>query len=119
MFRSMLEKIVVNCSGGIGAVLMGYDGIGIDQYSVDENTLDLNLIGIEYSNVIKEIRNAAEVLRVGNLQEVSIKTEYYYVIIHSLTDDYFVALMLDRSGNFGQGRYLLMREAAELRQALE
>lgn len=118
MFRDILESIVISCSGGVGAVLMGYDGIGIDQFSIEENPLDLNLVGIEYSNVTKEIRNAAEILSVGALQEVSIKTEHYYVIIHSLTNEYFVALMIKRDGNYGQGRYLLMREAPELRQAL-
>ena len=118
MFKAILEEIVTNCSGGVGAVLMGYDGIGIDQYSVEDNSLDLNLTGIEYSNVTKEIRQAAEILNAGALQEVSIKTENYYVIIHSLTDEYFVALMIERNGNYGQGRYLLMREAPALRQAL-
>ena len=118
MFKEILEKVVTSCSGGVGAVLMGFDGIGIDQYSVEDNELDLNLVGIEYSNVTKEIRNAADVLRVGALQEVSIKTEQYYVIIHSLTDEYFVSLLIERAGNYGQGRYLLMREAPALRQLL-
>jgi hypothetical protein len=49
---------------------------------------------------------------------VAIKTEFFYVILHTLTDDYFVALTLARNGNYGQGRYLLMREAGNLRQAL-
>ena len=118
MFNKILENIVSNCSGGAGAVLMGFDGIGVDQYSVDANRLDLNLVGIEYSNVIKEIRNAADILKVGLLQEVSIKTENYYIIIRPLTDEYFVALLIDRQGNYGQGRYLLMREAPALRLLL-
>jgi predicted regulator of Ras-like GTPase activity (Roadblock/LC7/MglB family) len=118
MFKKILESVVTGCSGGVGAVLMGYDGIAIEHYSVEENSLDLNLVGIEYSNVTKEIRNAADILSVGDLQEVTIKTEHYYVIIHTLTDEYFVALMLARTGNFGKGRYLLMREAFTLRQAL-
>ena len=118
MFKATLEKIVSACSGGIGAVLMGYDGIAIDQFSADENPLDLNLVGIEYSNVTKEIRNATEILNAGELQDVAIKTARYYLLIHSLTAEYFVALIIQRDGNFGQGRYLLMREAPALRQAL-
>ena len=118
MFRSILKTIVSTTTGGVGAVLMGYDGIAIDQYVNEDAVLDLNLVAIEYTNVIKEIRNAAEVLETGQLQEVSIKTELYYVIIHALTDDYFVALTIAREGNFGQGRYLLLREAGNLRQAL-
>lgn len=118
MFKEILEKVVTSCAGGVGAVLMGFDGIAIDQYAVDDVPLDLNLVAIEYSNVTKEIRRAAEVLNTGALQEVAIKTEHFYVIIHVLTEEYFVALTLVRSGNYGQGRYLLMREAGNLRQAL-
>ena len=118
MFRHILETIVSATNGGVGAVLMGYDGIAIDQYIAPDVTLDLNLVAIEYSNVTKEICKAAEVLETGKLQEVSIKTEHYYVIIHALTDEYFVALTVHRAGNYGQGRYLLLREAGSLRQAL-
>ncbi len=118
MFKQQLAKIVDGCSGGVGAVLMGFDGIEIEQYSIDDNTLDLNLVGIEYSNVTKEISHAADVLSIGALQEVSIKTEHYYVIIHALTDEYFVALTIKRDGNYGQGRFLLMRQAPALRQSL-
>jgi len=118
MFRGILEKIVVSCSGGVGAILMGYDGIAIDQYAIDDINHDLNLVAVEYSNVIKEIRKASEVLETGELQEVTIKTELFYVIVYALTDEYFVALTIDRRGNYGQGRYLLMREAVNLREAL-
>jgi predicted regulator of Ras-like GTPase activity (Roadblock/LC7/MglB family) len=118
MFKSILENIVNSCTGGVGAVLMGYDGIAIDQYVADDVQLDLNLVAIEYSNVTKEIRKAAEVLETGDLQEVAIKTEQFFVIIYALTEEYFVALTIRRDGNYGQGRYLLMRDAASLKEAL-
>lgn len=118
MFKDILEGVVTSCDGGVGAVLMGYDGIAIEQFVMDDVTLDLNLVAIEYSNVTKEIRKAAEVLQTGALQEITVKTEHYFVIIHALTDEYFVALTLERSGNYGQGRYLLMRDAGRLREAL-
>lgn len=118
MFKDILEGVVTSCAGGVGAVLMGYDGIAIEQYVMADAALDLNLVAIEYSNVTKEIRKASEVLQTGALQEVAIKTERYFVIIHALTDEYFVALTVNRSGNYGQGRYLLMREAGRLREAL-
>lgn len=118
MFDVILEKIVGQCPGAVGALIMGYDGIGIEEFVVDEADLDLTLVGIEYSNIIKEIRNASEILKIGSLNEVSIKSEKFYVIIQSLTDEYFVALVINRSGNFGKGRYLLLRESFELQKAL-
>ncbi len=118
MFKSILTDIVTSCDGGIGALLMGFDGIGIDKYCIDNNHIDLNLVGIEYSNVIKEIRIAADVLNIGVLEEVSIKTKHHYVVIRALTEEYFVALLIDSEGNYGQGRYLLMRDSSKLCQAL-
>ncbi len=118
MFKATLERIVHDVPGGVGAVLMGYDGIALDQVFIDSDDIDLQLVALEYSNIVKEIRRTAEVLGTGSLQEVTIKTGRFYVIIHSLTDEYFVALTLLRDGNLGKGRYLILREAPALSQAL-
>lgn len=119
MFSEILQRIVEDTSGALGAILMGYDGIAIDQYFKAREGLDLSLVAVEYSNVLKEIRRTAEILDTGAMEEVTVKTERLMVIIRTLTDEYFIALTLDRDGNFGKGRYLLMREAPRLREALE
>ncbi|PLX86555.1 MAG: GTPase [Desulfuromonas sp.] len=118
MFKQILEGIVENTPGGVGAVLMGYDGIAIEQHVVEGDDVDLQLVAIEYSNVVKEIRNTAEILGTGELQEVSVKTGRYFVILYAVAPEYFVALTVTRAGNFGKGRYLLMRDAPRLREAL-
>lgn len=118
MFKAALEKMVKETPGGVGVVLMGYDGIAIDQYFLDTEDIDLQLVAIEYSNVVKEIRHTAEVLGTGSLQEVTIKTGRFYVVIHALTDEYFVALTLKRDGNLGKGRYLIRRDSPVLCQGL-
>lgn len=118
MFSEILQRIVDGTSGALGAILMGYDGIAIDQYFKTSEELDLSLVAVEYSNVLKEIRRTAEILDTGAMEEVSIKTERLMVIIRTLNDEYFMALTLERDGNFGKGRYLLMREAPRLREAL-
>jgi predicted regulator of Ras-like GTPase activity (Roadblock/LC7/MglB family) len=118
MFNEILQRIVDGTSGALGAILMGYDGIAIDQYFRDSEDLDLSLVAVEYSNVLKEIRRTAEILDTGAMEEVSVKTERLMVIIRTLNDEYFIALTLKCDGNFGKGRYLLMREAPRLREAL-
>ncbi len=37
-FRSILRSIVEECGGGLGAVLMGSDGIPIEEYVTDPVT---------------------------------------------------------------------------------
>lgn len=118
MFNEILQGIVRQTGGGIGAVLMGYDGIAIEEYSEPVEGVDLHMVAVEYANVLKEIKNTAEILDNGDMEEVSIKTDRFFVVIRVLTDDYFVALILDRCGNFGKGRYLLMKEAPRLIEAL-
>ncbi len=118
MFRETLQKIVEQSCGGIGAVLMGYDGIPVEVYFRDDVEDDFSQLTVEYSASLKEIKQAARILNTGAMEEVSIKTGRHQLIVRALNDDYFVALALDAEGNFGKGRFLLMREAYALRDAL-
>jgi hypothetical protein len=52
------------------------------------------------------------------MEEVSIKTERYHIVVRIITADYFVAMTLRRDGNFGKARYLLTRETGNLLAAL-
>jgi predicted regulator of Ras-like GTPase activity (Roadblock/LC7/MglB family) len=118
MFNEVLQNIVEGVGGGIGAVLMGYDGIAIDQYFLPHEEMELQLVAVEYANILKDIRKTAEILNSGVLEEVSIRTEMFLVIVRIINEDFFVALTLRRDGNFGKGRYLLLRDAPRLREAL-
>lgn len=117
MFDDVLREIVDGAEA-IGAVLMGYDGIAIDQYFRPIEGVDLQLMAVEYANILKEIRKAAEILNTGKMEEVTIRTAKYFVVIRTLSEDYFVALTLEKEGNFGKGRFLLMRDAPTLKAAL-
>ncbi|PLX79291.1 MAG: GTPase [Desulfuromonas sp.] len=118
VFSEILQGIVQQSGGGIGAVVMGYDGIAIEQYLEPVEGLDFQMLTVEYANVIKEIKKTVEILDTGQMEEVSIKTERFFVIIRSLTEEYFLALTLDRKGNFGKGRYLMLRDTPKLIEAL-
>jgi len=118
MFSEILQRIVEETGGGIGAVLMGYDGIAIDQFFSPDEELDLHMVVVEYSNVLKEIRKTAEILSLGEMEEISIRTDRFIIVIRMLNEEYFVALVIARDGNFGKGRYLMTREGFNLIEAL-
>ena len=118
MFSEILQRIVEETGGGIGAVLMGYDGIAIDQFFSPDEELDLQMVVVEYSNVLKEIRKTAEILSLGEMEEISIRTDRFIIVIRMLNEEYFVALVIARDGNFGKGRYLMTREGFNLIEAL-
>jgi predicted regulator of Ras-like GTPase activity (Roadblock/LC7/MglB family) len=118
MFREALKQVVDGTEGGIAAILMGYDGIPLEQYIVDEAELNVETVGMEFSVVLSQIRKAAEMLEAGTAREVTIHAEQMTTVIRLLNDEYFVAVALRPTGNSGKARFLLRTGAAKLVEAL-
>ena len=114
MFRESLEKIIDNCDGAVAGVVMGFDGIAVDTVSRDGD-VDMNTISMEFSFVLGQVRKAADLLEVGSLEEVSIRSGSLIFVVRVLSDDYFVGIALKPDGNFGKGRYLMRMALPALR----
>ncbi|RII31511.1 MAG: GTPase [Geobacter sp.] len=112
--RDTLKGIVESVEGGIAAMIMAYDGIPIDEITVVQTDLDLQLLTVEYATVLKEIKRAVEVIKAGEMEEVSITANQVRVIMRVLNDDLFVVLVMAKDGNFGKGRFLLRLKSPEL-----
>jgi predicted regulator of Ras-like GTPase activity (Roadblock/LC7/MglB family) len=117
MFRESLEKIIDNCDGAVAGVVMGFDGIAVDTISRD-GEVDVNTISMEFSFVLGQVRKAAELLEVGSLEEVSIRSESLTFVIRVLSEDYFLGIALKPDGNFGKGRFLMRLALPDLRAEL-
>lgn len=118
MFEKILQDIVEE-SDGYSAVLMGYDGLAVAQYDQPCEAGDLNPFAVEYAHVLKEMKDTLAILNSGEIEEVTVRTELFQVIIRALNEDYFVILTMACSGNCGKGRYLLSREQFRLREELQ
>ena len=118
MFQEVLKRVVDNTDGAIAALLMGYDGIPVEQYVADGATLDVATIGMEYSVILKSIINAAEMLEIGAALEVSIRAERMTTLVRLVTDEYFVAIAIEPEGNLGKARYLTRVQAPTLAENL-
>jgi predicted regulator of Ras-like GTPase activity (Roadblock/LC7/MglB family) len=119
-FGEIIREITEKVDGGIGAVILGYDGIPIDEYvKGDGEGLDIQLLAVEYATLLKEVKRTVEVLRTGEMEEVSIATGRTRILIRAINDDFFLLLVLREDGNFGKGRYLLKRHLPGLRAALQ
>jgi predicted regulator of Ras-like GTPase activity (Roadblock/LC7/MglB family) len=115
--RDTLKEMVERVGGGIGAVIMGYDGIPIEEH-INEGIFDVQLLAVEYANVLKEVKRTIDVLKTGEMEEIIITTGLSRIIIRSISEDFFIMLALDNDGNYGKGRYLLKREVPKLREEL-
>lgn len=114
MFREILQDIVDRTDGGIAGLLMGSDGIAIDQYAAGDSAFDIESVGMEYSVVLKGVQRAGEMLDTGGTDEVSVKTERLTTVVRLLSEEYFVAVAVEPGGNVGKARYLMRVKAPEL-----
>jgi predicted regulator of Ras-like GTPase activity (Roadblock/LC7/MglB family) len=122
-FRSILRSIVEECGGGLGAVLMGADGIPIEEYVTDripEGPLqeDIGSAGVEFSRILDEIRKAADALGGGAVQETVVSLARMSLVFRPVDGDTFLALVLATDGNLGKARYLIRRHLLAIRSEL-
>ncbi len=106
MFKEYLKELVRSVDGAVGAVIMGMDGIAVDEYCEREDT-DIQLIGIEFSSVVKEMNRASESMETGEAGEVIMVCDKKSMLVRRINGEYFVVLVLNGSGNLGKGRFKL------------
>lgn len=120
MFKAILKNLVDNTPGAQSAILMGCDGISVDHFIKDSASEEGGQsVVVEFATVVTEVAHTASLLSVGGLEEIAVKCEKLTILLIMLTDEYFVALLVDRNGNAAKGRYLLRRDANLLRAALD
>jgi predicted regulator of Ras-like GTPase activity (Roadblock/LC7/MglB family) len=119
MFRDSIQKAIDRLDGEPGAsgILMGFDGIPVDSYSRPD-AADLQTVSMEYSHVLAQVRKAAATQALGEVDEVTIRTQKLAVLIRVVTSEYFLAFGLRPDGNLGKARYLLRVLAPQIRAEL-
>jgi predicted regulator of Ras-like GTPase activity (Roadblock/LC7/MglB family) len=78
----------------------------------------MQLLSVEYATVLKEIKRAVDIIKMGTLEEVSITTTRTCLVVRILNDDLFAALIMSRDGNIGKGRYMLKLKSFEMLREL-
>ncbi|MEM7412955.1 MAG: roadblock/LC7 domain-containing protein [Myxococcota bacterium] len=122
-FRSILTEIVQECGGGIGAVLMGADGIPIEEVvlgPVPDGALqdDFGTAGVEFGRILDEIRKASDSLEGGAVEETVVCLSQMSLVFRPVDEETFLALVVTPDGNLGKARYLLRRHLLAIRQEL-
>ena len=129
MFRDTIKKLVDRLEGGVGGVLMGFDGITVDSYGRDGTgaLADIQAIGIEFAHLIAQARRTAQALNIGLLRELTFRTDRLTVLVQILNKDYFVACAFLSSARpastapgekMGRARYLMRITAPRIEAEL-
>ena len=91
---------------------------GEEPTCLGDSELDVETVGMEFSVVLTQVREAAEMLEVGAASEVSVRAEALSAVIRLINDEYFVAVLLQPHGNMGKTRFLLRTKTPALLENL-
>ncbi len=114
-FAEILRTIVEQCGGGLGAALMGNDGIPIEEYT-SETSVEVATAGVEFGRILMDIRKASDALAGGPLDETIVRVARFTLIFQPVDDENFLVLALAPDGNLGKARYLIRRHMLAVRQ---
>lgn len=116
----ILRKIVESTPGAKGAILMGFDGISVEQWVKPEfeNELDIESMAMEFSFRFLELRDAANSLEMGAISDITLKAEFGTVLVRVLSQEYFATVLLGNPAHMGKGRWMLRSQAQALRSDL-
>ena len=118
IFEDVAKELVERVYGGIASLIMGRDGIPLSMYLKEGAELELESLGIEYSNVLSEVARASQTIGSGAVQELVVLTEKYIIIMRNITPEYFICLILAPDGNLGKARYLIRVNLPKLKAEL-
>lgn len=117
-FVPALEKILAGSGGALAAVLMGRDGLAIQQALAErvgaEESERLANAGVETVRILEEIRKASDAFLGGVAQEVIVGLEHYWLLVRSVDEDTVLVVALAPEGNVGKARFLMRRHIPAL-----
>ena len=116
-FESILQAIVEECPGALGAALMGSDGIPVAEAQALESGSEIvGGAGVEFGRILDEVRKASDAIGGGCLEEAVIQLARFTLIFRSVDAETFLVVILSPDGNLGKARYLMRRQLHAIRQ---
>lgn len=113
VFADLLKQMVVKVDGAIGALIMGLDGIPIEQQLSDEAGDEegdrLAIIAAAYATLLRNSMRTSSDVGVGQLEELTIISGNMMLVIKLINSEYFLILALEAKGNIGRARFELRK----------
>lgn len=113
MFIEILKEAVENVDGAVGALIVGSDGITVEDYLLD-SPVDSQSLGAEYSTLLKDMEQASRSLGLGVANEITVVSEGCIVTMRRINPEYFIAMIMRPDANLGKGRFILRRSIPKL-----
>jgi predicted regulator of Ras-like GTPase activity (Roadblock/LC7/MglB family) len=117
-FGDILQAMVERIPGALGAIFVDWEGEPVETFSFDMPTLDLQIIGAQWGVVWTEMQKALARAGAGNAIELVVDGERGSVLVHQVTEQYFVVLAARRDTHLATAQRELARGAADLQKEM-
>jgi len=107
-FASVLETIVSKVDGAVGALIMGVDGISVEQFT-GSNHHDLEAIAAEFTFPLQKTFKTSTEAGLSTLQEMTVIGSEMSLLFRPITPEYFIIVLLEAGGNIGRARFELRK----------
>lgn len=110
-FSELLKQITTKVEGAVGVLIMGLDGIAIEQQIEDAQNHDgqLSIIAAAYATLLRNSMRTSSDVGVGALQEMTVISGNLTLVIKLINPEYFLLIALSPAGNVGRARFELRK----------
>lgn len=118
MFEQEMNTVLSFLDGAKGILLMGQDGIAIEQYSKTD-TENFEEISIEMSQILSQVGQVTQQNQLGQMKEMIFHTSKNTIMIHVMNREIFLALLIDKKENLGKSRFALQKITPDIKMRLK
>ncbi len=111
MFAERLQRIQERLGDALAVSLVGRDGIPVESLSATE--MDVEALAAELLTQVRAISGDHRELAIGPVRQFAVTTDRYSLLLGSLTDEYFLLLVLGQECSLGRARYELRRASLD------
>lgn len=111
--KTILNDILTQIPGGLGAILIDWEGEAVEQVSRMDD-FQLKVLGAHCGIILENLRHAAQRLDGGEIEELVIRARHQSILVVPVTTEYFLVLTLGEEVPAAQARAVARAHGARL-----
>lgn len=116
-FKMMLDQLLADVPGSVGAILVDWEGEAVDQVAVADEE-HLKLLGAHYGIVLNLMREQMTGLGVASPEQVIVRRRTGTTLMIPLNDEYLLILQLNKTALVARAVEKMRRCAQVLREEI-
>jgi predicted regulator of Ras-like GTPase activity (Roadblock/LC7/MglB family) len=116
MFGDRLKRIHDRLDDALAVSLVARDGMPVESHTSVE--VDVEALAAELLTQVRALADDHRELAVGPVRQFAVTTDRYALMLGSLTEEYYLLLILGSGASIGRARYELRRASLDFEDDL-